>query len=401
MLPLIAAHRARQPFPSAQPAAGAPASSAARLLLALLLLTDTGIAAAQQPDSTPSPKLSVQAFADAYYGWDTGRPPLRDRALTTQAVRHSEFNVNLAHLAVKLDGDRVRGRLAVQAGTSVQANYAGEPAVGAFSGPSLSRNVQEATAGVRLAPGLWADAGIYFSPIGHEGWISADNPTYTRSLTAEFTPYYLAGAKLTWTASPAVVLQAHVVNGWQKISDDDDGKALVVRGDWTRGRTTLSVTGFAGNERAASADATESPHTRLFGQLLLKSAFDPRTTLWLSADLGRQSRETSASATWGSLTGTLQRTLSPSTAIAFRAERYIDRQGAVLLANGAGAAITGLSANVDVRVPGGAIWRSETRWQRADRAVFPDRTGSRRTNVLLVTSLAFAIDRLLGAAPPS
>jgi len=40
---------------------------------------------------------------------------------------------------------------------------------------------------------------------------------YTRSLVADYTPYYLSGAKLTWQATPKLTSQLHLVNGWQNI----------------------------------------------------------------------------------------------------------------------------------------------------------------------------------------
>ena len=61
--------------------------------------------------------VSFGGFVDGYYAYDFGRPKNIDRVFTTQAVRHNEFNVNLAYVEAKLSGARVRGRLALQAGT--------------------------------------------------------------------------------------------------------------------------------------------------------------------------------------------------------------------------------------------------------------------------------------------
>ena len=70
--------------------------------------------------------------------------------------------------------------------------------MGTVSGPDLARNIQEAYVGYRVTDKLWIDEGIYFSHIGFESWISRDNWTYTRSLDAEFTPYYQSGVKATY-----------------------------------------------------------------------------------------------------------------------------------------------------------------------------------------------------------
>src|SRR5262249_42830575 len=141
-------------------------------------------AGAQAPADT-TVKVSFGGFVDGYYAWDFGRPPTIDRSFfggalfTTQPSRHDEFNVNLAFAEAKVEGPRVHGRFALQAGTSVQNNYNGEPAIGIVSGPSLSRMIQEAYAGIKLGKNVWVDGGIFFSHMGMEGWISRDNPTYT------------------------------------------------------------------------------------------------------------------------------------------------------------------------------------------------------------------------------
>ena len=48
---------------------------------------------------------------------------------------------------------------------------------------------------MRVIQTMWIDAGIFFSHIGSESWISRDNPTNTRSLAADFTPYYETGIR--------------------------------------------------------------------------------------------------------------------------------------------------------------------------------------------------------------
>src|SRR6478672_2803042 len=87
--------------------------------------------------------ISFGAFVDAYYAYDFGRPKNFDRLFTTQAARHNEFNVSLGYVEAKLTASRVRGRLALQAGTAVQTTYSAEPTFGSVSGPNLSRFIQE------------------------------------------------------------------------------------------------------------------------------------------------------------------------------------------------------------------------------------------------------------------
>ena len=108
---------------------------------------------------------------------------------------------------------------------------------------------------MRVRPGLWVDGGVFFSHIGQESWISRDNPTYTRSFTAEYTPYYSSGVKLTWAASPKVTAQLHLLNGWQNISENNERKAVGARVDWTSARGHRAGVGRLSGRRTARGRA--------------------------------------------------------------------------------------------------------------------------------------------------
>lgn len=177
-----------------------------------------------------TPKIDFDGFVDAYYAWDADRPADFDRVYTTQPARHADFNINLAYVDVRVTGPRYRGRFAIQYGTSVQANDAGEPAIGHVSGSSVSQVIQEASIGYEISHTVWVDGGIFYAHTGYEGWVSRDNLTYSRSLVGDFSPYYEAGVKLTWQASASLTAQLDVVNGWQNISNYNTPPAGGIRG---------------------------------------------------------------------------------------------------------------------------------------------------------------------------
>jgi len=327
---------------------------------------------------------------DTYFAYDFGRPANFDRVFTTQAARHDEFNINLAYVAAALTGDRVRGRLALQAGTSVQINYAGEPAIGSVSGAALSRHIQEATAGARLAPTLWIDGGVYFSYIGWEGWISRDNPTYTRSLVADYTPYYLSGVHLTWQprtgrGSFPLTFQLHLMNGWQNVSENNHGKAVGLRVDWQLSPgVTLAYGNFIGNERPQGLPAA----TRVFNQLMVKGA-SGRLSVQGQADYGRESGHE-----WFGLVAIGRETVAPTIAVSLRLERYADpHQVIVLTGTSAGLKTNGASFGLDMGHPDGLLWRTEVRGLHSTAALFPSHgvPDASRDNLLIVTSLALSL----------
>lgn len=371
------------------------------MVLAALALSDTIPAPAATPrppaDTPPSAEIrqdSVQlkfsGFVDAYYAWDGLRPATLDRAYTTQPARHNEFNINLAFVEATLRTPRIRGRVALQAGTSVQSNYAAEPSLGQVSGGSVSRHLQEGTIGVALTPNLWLDGGVYFSYGGLEGWISRDNATYTRSLIAEYTPYYASGAKVTWTASPRVTAQFHLMNGWQNIAETNSDKAVGARVDFQAGKHLLLAWDmFLGNE----APDTLPSRTRVLQQLIARythGAWDVSAVL----DGGRQERAGHGADWWTGSTATVRRQISPATALVARVEHLFDR-GQVLVGTGSpdGFRTTGASFGMDVTPAPRTLWRTEVRGFRSGDTIWPAGSSGRpsRTSWMAVTSLALTL----------
>ena len=330
-------------------------------------------------------RIRINGFVDTYYAWDSNRPADGERRFTTQAVRHDEMNVNLAWLGVTVERRKVRARVALQAGTSVQVNYAGEPANGATSGPDLARLIQEAVVGARLGSGLWIDAGVYYSYIGLEGWSSADNPTYTRSLVADYSPYYLSGAKLTWQPTAALTAQLHVMNGWQNISENNRQKAVGARVDYAVSPSlTVSYANFFGNEQPTGTRNV----LRAFNQVMAKGTLPTGTQVQGQVDLGSQDGRR-----WHGLVGIVRQPVTDRIAISARAERFSDPDQ-VIIGTGGLEAFTGNggSLGLDVRLDAGVQWRSEVRVLRTTAPLFPGRASTRgsRDDQLLVTSLSFA-----------
>ena len=351
-------------------------------------------AQAVTPDTTT--KVTWSAFVDTYYAWDLQRPANGDRSFaggtlfTTQPARHNEFNVNLAFVEAKLDGQRVRGRIALQAGNSVQSNYSGEPTNGQVSGPSLARYVQEAVVGAKLADNVWVDGGIFFSHMGMESWLSRDNPTYTRSLVAEYSPYYQSGAKITWTATPKLTAQLDVVNGWQNISENNRGKGAGIRLDYVPAENaTLSYYNFFSQEAGTRLRTFNG-----IGAKIVKG----RATLLGQFDVGTQDRGNVSGGTdhWYGATAIARAQLSSTIAVSVRLERFDDKAQVIIGTGNFNEAANpafrgdGASLGLDWSPQARFTWRTELRGFQNDRPVFPDgaRTTLSKRDAFAVTSLA-------------
>ena len=358
----------------------------------------TAVAAAQTPDSShkqspesdSTPKRSFGGFVDTYYAWDFDRPAKFDRAFTTQPARHAEFNVNLAFIETKWTGPRYRGRLALQWGTSVQANYAGEPKIGGVSGPNVSQFLQEAVVGYQLGPSLWIDGGIFLSHLGYESWISRDNLAYSRSMVADFSPYYEAGVKVTWAASQKLTAMIAVLNGWQDISAYNTPPAGGFRLDYApTPKLTLTYDNFIGNAAADSLPA----QIRWYHDVVVQYNPGARWQFAAVYSIGSQSRSTPANGTasWWGTTAIAKYHLTSRVSLVGRGEAYSDPSQIIV--------VTGLpqsfqtasgSLGIDVNFIGPVLWRSEFRGFHSKQAVWPLHTVSEhsRNESFIVTSMA-------------
>jgi hypothetical protein len=329
-----------------------------------------------------APGLGLSGYLEAYVSGDPARPPDNTRqGPFFNFSRVNEVAVNLALVEVTLDRPNARGRVGLMAGTYPQANLAAEP-------PAL-RNLYEASVGVKLGDthDVWLDAGVMPSHIGFESAIGADNWTLTRSISAENSPYYMAGARLGWTRGDRQWSAAAVVlNGWQRMARPD-GVTLPSWGTqvtWTPvTRVTVNWSTFSGYERPGQL--------RTFSNLYAQVPLGERWDLTAGFDMGRESRaQGDGHNHWSTVTLVTRVRLDERSALGARVERYADPEGVVVTIGGKpGFVARGVSLNYDRRLRDDLLWRVELRHVGSRDPVFADADGSpSRRNVFLTTSLS-------------
>ena len=279
-------------------------------------------ALAQTPAPADTTHLTVYGYLDGYYGFDFPHPAstLRPDFIYSHN-RQDEFTVNQALIGVRYDDGQVRGALGLEAGTYPEANYAAEPV--------LLRNIYEAWAGFRPFQKAWFDIGVFGSHIGYESAISKDNWTVTHSLAAEGSPYYEAGAKLTYELSPKVTVTGLVLNGWQNIRDNNRAKSIGTQVQWRpSAKWLVNSSTFYGNEQPQDS----ARRRRYFHDLYATYTPNARWSVLALFDIGWQSRpRPGAPATpWHTAVLIARRRLAPRWAVAARAEYYYAKYGVVV-----------------------------------------------------------------------
>jgi hypothetical protein len=330
--------------------------------------------------------FKIDAFVDTYYAFDFNRPLDRTRSYATQPARHNEFNLNLAFVRGQYAGDRVHGAFGIATGTYMESNYAAEP--------ELLRNILEAWAGVRLGQSVWLDAGIFASHIGFESAISTQNWTLSRTLMAEYSPYYESGVRLTVPFSDRFTATAVVVNGWQNIHETNDAKSFGLQLQYRPSdRLLLNYSNYVGNETPdLEGQASDEAQLRLFHDVYAQFTASDRFSAAALFDFGTQQREGEDDATWWAAALLGRITLSPQWLVGLRLEHYDDPDQAIIATGVAdGFVTTAGSVNLDWQPMSGVMWRTELRVFGSDSPVWPARDELKKRGGFLMSSIAITL----------
>lgn len=339
-----------------------------------------------QTDTLQKTKVSFGGFLDIYYGYDFNRPNNSDRpGFLYNHTRHNEVNLNLGLAQVRVDGENYRANLGLMVGNYPQSNLAAEP--------ELLKNVYEANAGISLNSNrtVWLDAGILGSHIGFESAISSDNPTLTRSLLAENSPYYLSGVKLSWQSGEKWQLALLAVNGWQRIRrvPGNQTPAAGTQVRYANDKIVLNWSTFAGTD-----DPDSTRRIRVFNNFYGQFQLTGKWSLTAGFDIGIQQKRKGVSEmdTWFSPVIISRFALNDRWALAFRGEYYQDENGVIIAAGpGAAAKITGLSANLDHFLNKNVMIRVESRWLTHSEPIFVRENVATRNNMFICGSIAVKI----------
>ncbi len=327
-------------------------------------------------------------FVDTYYAYDFNNPKDHEREFTTQPVRHNEFNINLAYLEAVMKQEKTRSRLALQFGQSVTKNTVGEPKDGTTSGPQDAKIFQEAYIGKKLGHKTWLDFGIFLGNIGSESWISKDNWTYTRALNLDYVPYYSSGVRLEHSLSQKEIVQFQILNGWQNMSENNQGKAIGIQyKNFITDKVTFTYNNFFGDEEVVSSN----PRFRAYHNFILQWMKDERWQYLAAFDVGHQSQQQADGVDgWVASTFTVRQILNQEQSLAYRLEYYSDpHQANIVTKTSNGFQVTGLSINFDQKLDEAVLWRTELRGFSSKDKIYPQGSSAKNgSNGFLVTSFS-------------
>lgn len=334
-------------------------------------------------DSTAS--LTISGYAETYYQYDFDKPSDNNRpGFIYSHNRHNEFNLNLGFIKANYTAERIRANLALATGTYMNANYSAEPGV--------LKNVLEANIGIMLSKkkNLWLDAGIMPSHIGFESTVSKDCWSLTRSILAENSPYFEAGAKITYTSDNGKwLLSCMALNGWQRITRVN-GNSLMSWGTQVQykpsDKVLLNYSAFIGTDKPDSAKVN-----RLFHNIYSVFNITDKFGVTAGFDIGTEEKAPGSNDKniWFSPVVILKYSICDNWAIAARGEYYSDENG-VIISTGTpnGFKTTGLSLNVDYAPVKNVLVRLEARNLSSKDEVFVRSLETTNNNSFITSSIA-------------
>ncbi len=330
--------------------------------------------------------LTISGYLETYYVYDFGNPTDHNRPSFLYSFdRHNEVNLNFGYIQAAYDNAKVRSKLALMAGSYANANLAAEPGV--------LKNIFEANAGVKISKtkNLWVDLGVFGSHIGFESAIGANCWNMTRSILAENSPYFLSGAKISYSSdNEQWFLSALYLNGWQRINRVSGNQAPGLGHQLTftpNEKITLNSSSFIGSENPDSSRKVRYFHN-FFGQFQMNE----KLGLIAGFDIGAEQKSKGSDAynLWYSPVLIAKFSASNKVSFAARAEYYSD-ENQVIISTGTpnGFQTFGYSLNIDIQVMQNFLWRLEARTFNSQRdKIFTDVSGNNANeNYFIGTSM--------------
>jgi hypothetical protein len=317
---------------------------------------------------TYSQSWTPKGYVESYYAFSCNKP-VDEIEYSLNFDKQNEFAVNMAMIGASHRGEFTRANFGLQAGTAVENNYASEP-VG-------FRYVNEANAGVKVAKDLWLDAGIFQSSFGTENSVGFDNLALTLSMTAESSPSYQAGARISYERD-RFTATAYLLNGWQVISDNNGRKSLATQLQFKpTPNSTFNLSTFYG-DTGNSVDSIESV-PRLFNDFFYTCRISDIVSMGFVLDVGIQ-----GDSAYVGETLTLQ-IRSGANALTLREDYMYDKSRIVYTYAPMGYRVAASSVTLERLISNNAKLRFEAKYLDAAESVFSTPDGSLSSTAFVFT----------------
>ncbi len=356
-----------------------------RSLLFILVLIVANNVLAQSADSTTLStieRLQISSYMEFYIAIDDDENQEHERpTFLYNNTRTGELALNIGLIKATWGNKNIRGNFALMTGTYADKNLSSES--------DIYHHLYEANVGLKLSKrkNWWLDIGVLNSHIGLETVIGNDNPTLSRSIAAENSPYYETGCRASYNSpNEKFYFAGLMLNGWQRISKLDGSffPAFGIQATWKPNeKVVINYSNYMGDE----SDSTDFG-LRHFHDLFFVYAPTKKLSITGAFDFGQQKNTYPTNDTlnlrvnhfnWYTWYAVVKWNISKKLSIASRTEYYNDKYE-VLITNkhSDGFMTMGYSINVDYKIYPNALLRIEGRRFDSENAAFENLAGVER-----------------------
>ncbi|HET9994751.1 MAG TPA: outer membrane beta-barrel protein [Candidatus Acidoferrum sp.] len=162
---------------------------------------------------------TLSLYLDTYYQVSLNHPKDNTIVGNTSAGRNTEFTVNLMEVGYSTQYKNILGEVSFQIGNTQSLVQDADGSVNRGRNLTTANNkyISEALAGYHFDKwsGINVEAGIFYSYIGLESYLLAENWNYNRSLVSDVTPFYFTGARVQIFPTDKIKIEPWVMNGFQ------------------------------------------------------------------------------------------------------------------------------------------------------------------------------------------
>jgi hypothetical protein len=206
---------------------------------------------------------TVNLYLDTYYGYSFNHP-IDDTIVGSGAVgRDTEWQINNATIGIETNYKNVIGKITLQSGNQLAVTQDLDQTVNRGRNLSVANNkyIGEAVAGYHFDKlnGINVEAGYFYSYIGLESYLLAENWSYNRSFVSDMTPFYFSGARIQIFPTDKIKIEPWVMNGYQTYGKWNKNSSVGLS-NYYRPRESL---GFVANFYYGT-DTKDDPNRRRF-----------------------------------------------------------------------------------------------------------------------------------------
>jgi hypothetical protein len=183
--------------------------------------------------------LTINGYVSTYYATDNDSNSVTNRPfINSLNVQKNNFDINIAMISASYVNKDYRAKVTLHHGALARAAW-----------PAQATMIQEANGGVRLADGLWLDAGYFLTHIGGEVITPKDNWLSSLALSTQNEPFFQSGMKLSYDVNDKLHTELHLLNGYNIFDDNNANKSI----GWcaaykANDDLSFSILGIYGNE---------------------------------------------------------------------------------------------------------------------------------------------------------